>query len=104
MDICDLYVNPKRLGGGFSVIEAFAKGIPGVYVKEGDVYTAGGDDFAVDDYNEMTDTIIKYMEDKEFYKTQAKKAKERAKLMTSSESALMDMDNKICKLIEEKYW
>lgn len=104
MDICDLYVNPKRLGGGFSVIEAFAKGVPGVYVKEGDVYTAGGDDFAVDDYNEMTDTIIKYMEDKEFYKAQVKKAKERAKLMTSSESALMDMDNKICKLIEEKYW
>ena len=44
------------------------------------------------------------MEDKEFYKAQAEKAKERAKLMTSSESALMDMDNKICKLIEEKYW
>lgn len=45
MEICDLYVNPKRLGGGFSIIEAFEKGVPGVYLRTGDVYTAGGEEY-----------------------------------------------------------
>lgn len=34
MEICDLYVNPDRSGGGFSIIEAFVKGKPGVYLKK----------------------------------------------------------------------
>ena len=104
MEICDLYVNPKRVGGGFSVIEAFTKGKPGVYIKEGDVYAAGGEEFGVKDYAEMQEVIIEYMQDEQFYNEQSVKAVERAKLMTDSKSALIDMDRKICELIEEKYW
>jgi len=40
MELFDLYVNPNRMGGGFSVIEAFEKGVPGVYLPKGDVYAA----------------------------------------------------------------
>lgn len=104
MEICDLYVNPDRVGGGFSVIEAFAKGRPGVYLKKGDVYTAGGEDFAVNDFNEMEKQIIKYKDDKEYYNKMSKLAIERAKVMTSSVEAMADIDRQICQRIEEKYW
>ncbi len=104
MEICDLYVNPKRLGGGFSVIEAFAKGKPGVYLKSGDVYTAGGEDFAVNDFDEMSEKILQYKNDKDYYNKMSGLAKERAKLMTSSTEAIEDIDRQICQRIEAKYW
>ncbi len=104
MEICDLYVNPKRLGGGFSVIEAFAKGKPGVYLKSGDVYTAGGEDFAVNDFDEMSEKILQYKNDKDYYNKMSGLAKERAKLMTSSTKAIEDIDRQICQRIEIKYW
>lgn len=103
MEICDLYVNPPRLGGGFSVIEAFDKGKPGVYMKVGDVYTSGGENFAVDTYDDMYTEIIRYKEDKAYYDEMAQKGRERAKLMTSSVEAIRDIDEQICKRIEEKY-
>ena len=104
MDICDLYVNPERLGGGFSIIEAFVKGKPGVYLKSGDVYTAGGESFAVDSFKEMAEQILKYKEDKDYYNSMSGLASERAKLMTSSEEAIADIDRQICERVESKYW
>ena len=104
MEICDLYVNPDRLGGGFSIIEAFSKGVPGVYLKSGDVYTAGGEDFAVNDFDGMVKQILRYKDDKDYYNKMSEIAKERAKLMTSSVEAIADIDRQICQRIEEKYW
>ncbi len=104
MEICDLYVNPDRLGGGFSIIEAFAKGKPGVYLNRGDVYTAGGVEFAVGSFDEMAEQIFKYKDDKEYYNTMAGLAKERSVLMTSSKKAIEAIDRQICRLVEEKYW
>ncbi len=104
MEICDLYVNPDRSGGGFSIIEAFSKGVPGVYLKKGDVYTAGGKDFAVNDFNEMKKQIIKYKNYKDYYNRMSKLAKDRAKIMTSSIQSMADIDRQICQRIEEKYW
>lgn len=103
MEICDLYINPPRLGGGFSVIEAFDKGRPGVYMKVGDVYTSGGEEFAVDTYDDMYNEIIRYKEDKAYYDKMAQKGRERARLMTSSVEAIRDIDEQICRRIEEKY-
>ena len=104
MEICDLYVNPDRLGGGFSIIEAFSKGKPGVYLRKGDVYTAGGEHFAVDTLDDMASQIMKYKEDKDYYNKMSIVAKDRAVLMTSSEEAIADLDRQICQKIEEKYW
>lgn len=104
MEICDLYVNPARVGGGFSIIEAFIKGRPGVYLRTGDVYTAGGEDFAVENYDEMVRQIIRYKSDKEYYDKMAERAESRAKLMTSSLDAISEIDKQICKRVEEKYW
>lgn len=102
MEICDLYVNPDRVGGGFSVIEAFSKGKPGVYLKKGDVFTAGGDDFAVDTLDDMYNTILRYKEDKGFYKEQSEKAFERAEYMTSSLDAMRKLDMEIKKRVKIK--
>lgn len=104
MEICDLYVNPVRLGGGFSVIEAFAKGVPGVYTRYGDVYVSGGEAFAVEDIDTMYERIRKYKEDVTYYQNMAEKAKDRAKLMTSSKEAIRDIDEQICRRVRERYW
>jgi len=104
MEICDLYVNPDRLGGGFSVIEAFSKGKPGVYLDRGDVYTAGGEDFAVGSFDEMVKQILKYKDDKNYYNDMSVIARKRAELMTSSREAIFDIDQQICQRIEENYW
>jgi len=104
MDICDLYVNPDRTGGGFSIIEAFSKGVPGVYLQKGDVYAAGGEDFSVGSFSEMAGQIIRYKEDKDYYNHMSSLARERARLMTSSIEAMAELDSQICKRVEEKYW
>ena len=99
-----MYVNPKRLGGGFSVIEAFAKGVPGVYLSIGDVNVAGGKEFSVNDFDEMTQMIEKYKNDREFYRLMSDKARKRARLMTSSLEAMRDLDGKIMGKLEKGFW
>lgn len=101
MDVCDLYVNPDRVGGGFSIIEAFYKGVPGVYLKKGDVFTAGGEEFAIDTFEEMYGMILKYRDDKIFYEEQSQKAKKRAEYMTSSLEAMSQLDEKIKQTINK---
>lgn len=88
LENCDLYVNPKRMGGGFSVIEAFHVGIPAVTTKMGDVAVASGEEFWVEDYEEMKETIQRYMEDREFYNKMVQLGKEREKVVTNGEIAL----------------
>lgn len=95
MEICDLYVNPKRLGGGFSIIEAFHEGKPGVTIDYGDIATAAGKLFTVNDYQEMTEIIKKYMDDKEFYQRMSEEAIAREKILTDSASAMINIIDKI---------
>lgn len=82
----DLYVNPHRLGGGFSVAEAFDAGIPAVTTGYGDVSVAAGEAFCVNDYTEMVETIRKYRRDAEFYREQQANAKRRLGELTAEQS------------------
>ncbi|QHQ60703.1 glycosyltransferase [Anaerocolumna sedimenticola] len=91
MEVCDLYVNPKRMGGGFSITEAFYKGVPGVTINFGDIASAAGNDFWVKDYEEMIQMILKYISDKDFYRIMSQKAKERAAILTDSQEALKEI-------------
>ena len=84
----DLYINPRRLGGGFSIAEAFFKGKPGITINYGDVAAAAGPDFCVESYQEMVSLIIKYMNDDVFYSDMAKKGLERVNELTDSRPAL----------------
>lgn len=87
-EVCDLYVNPPRYGGGFSVVEAFYKHKPGVTLGYGDVAASAGREFWVDNLDEMIKTIIKYKEEKEFYDKMADVAYLRSLDLFDSKKAL----------------
>lgn len=95
MECCDLYVNSYRLGGGFSIAEAFCKGVPGVTIDYGDIAAAAGKDFCVNSYDEMITTIRKYIANKDFYKVMSEKALVRYKELTDSTSALQYIFNEM---------
>ncbi|MDR1440592.1 MAG: hypothetical protein LBJ10_11550 [Clostridiales bacterium] len=87
-EICDLYVNPKRVGGGTSVAEALYKGLPAVTLPLGDVALGAGEDFCVASFGEMRDAIMRYAADRPHYGRMSQKARERA-------AALMDTDRQL---------
>jgi hypothetical protein len=82
MEHVDLYINPKRKGGGSSAIYALYKGKPVITLNYGDVANNVGDEFCCETYSEMYDLIKKYKLDKDFYLKQSKIAKERALILT----------------------
>lgn len=97
-ELGDLYVNPMRVGGGFSIIETFYHGKPGVTLSYGDVAAAAGNEFCVNNYQEMIEKIHQYIFDKDFYCYMGKRAKERYIKMTDSvppmEHILKEMEEK----------
>lgn len=94
LDCCDLYINPKRMGGGTSVFEAMYKGLPVVTLPIGDVGLAAGREFHAAGYDEMLKNIQRYAADKEYYGKQSVKAKERA-------AELMDTSKEFGIIIDE---
>ena len=94
MELCDLYVNPVRKGGGTSCVEAMFKGVPVVSVNYGDVAVNAGEEFCVNDYDEMRETILRYYSDKEFYDMKSMRARERADI-------LLDTDKEFVRIIQE---
>lgn len=91
LELCDLYVNPIRTGGGTSCVEAMFKGLPIVTTEKGDVAVNAGNEFVVNDYEEMRNCILRYKGDAEFYKMQTKKAKKRAELLLDTDSAFKEV-------------
>lgn len=89
LDICDLYINPIRKGGGTSAVEAMYKGIPIVSVDYGDVAGIVGEEFLCDNYEEMKSVIYKYMYDKEYYESQSQLAIQKAKELTDTEGEFL---------------
>lgn len=74
LEICDLYVNPTRKGGGTSVVEAMSKGKPAVSVDFGDVAGIIGEEFCCKNYEEMAEIIKRYAQDRAFYEERAQAA------------------------------
>ncbi len=92
LDNCDLSLNPRRSGGGGGGgVEPMYKSVPVITPRFGDVYALVGDDFAVEDYDEMSDLIRKYYEDRDFYDSMSKKAKERADILTDSNEGFVNI-------------
>lgn len=73
--ILDLYLNPKRVGGGFSGAMALTAGIPVVTLPDCDVAYHAGEEFIVKDYSSMAEAVERYANDKEYYSRQAAFAK-----------------------------
>lgn len=87
-ELCDLYINPPRIGGGTSIAEALSKGKPAVTLNFGDCSISAGEDFCVETLSEMKDMIIKYITDTKFYTEMSKKALKRNELLTDTKKSL----------------
>ncbi len=94
LGVCDLYVNPFRIGGGVSGVWALANGKPVVTMPYGDVSVNVGSEFWTESYDTMSELIKRYKEDKEFYSLMSSKARSRAK-------KLIDSDNEFRRVILE---
>lgn len=81
----DIYLNPSRSGGGTSAIYSLYAGKPVVTLNYGDVALNVGEEFCVDNYNEMLSIVDKYYIDTEFYNKKSCIAKKMA-------MELIDMD------------
>lgn len=90
LELCDLYINPRRIGGGTSAVEALHVGVPVISTNFGDVAVNVGSDFIVSDYAEMISKVNQYIADNEYYKSQSIKAKERAEYLLDSDRHFID--------------
>ncbi len=100
-ELCDLYINPPRTGGGTSIAEALAKGKPAVTLNFGDCSISAGEDFCVETLSEMKDMIIKYITDKKFYAEMSEKALKRNELLTDTKKSL---EHIITSVEKSKLW
>lgn len=98
MEICDLYVNPRRAGGGTSVIFAMHHGKPVVSIDYGDVSMNCGKEFCVSDYQEMKEKIIMLKNNHEYYSKLSLLATKRAEELTDLQKIMADQINEIIKL------
>jgi len=101
LEACDLYYNPHRIGGGMSAIEAMAVGIPAVSTAYGDGGVVLGENFWIEDTTLLADTIVMYTEDKEYYDSKAKTAKERGLYLQDSDKVFCDTVRKFLEKIEK---
>lgn len=85
-ECCNLYINPRRIGGGTSVAEALYKGLPVVTMDFGDGAVGTGEDFFVKDYDEMYYKVLQYANNGEFFALMSDKAKKRAEKLMDSET------------------
>lgn len=72
--VLNLYLNPRRIGGGWSSAIALAAGLPVVTLPECDVAYNVGEDFIVNNYEELIHEMACYVSDSNFYETKRKKA------------------------------
>ena len=91
LEICDLYLNPGRKGGGSSAVEAMYMEKPVLSVAYGDVALNAGNEFCVNSYEEMEEKISRYCKDRAYYTEMAKKAKERADILLDTEKAFREI-------------
>lgn len=100
----DLYMNPKRGGGGFSSMMALAAGIPVVTLPNCDVAYNVGEEFVVQNYEEMIENVCRYIDDKEFYQEKKKCAQVNAE--RNSDEKMVDyvktMIDGIIQIIDEQ--
>ncbi len=89
LDLCDLYLNPIRSGGGTSCVEALSVGIPVITTPFGDVSVNVGNQFQTESYDSMVGLIKKYTSDFEFYKSQSILAQKRASKLLNSEDSFI---------------
>ncbi|WP_294376388.1 glycosyltransferase [uncultured Clostridium sp.] len=95
LELIDIYLNPKRLGGGTSGLEALYKEKPVVSLNYGDVAAVIGKEFCVNSFYDMKKLVLKYKNDKEFYGVMGKKGLCVAKDLMDTEKYFVQLYNDI---------
>lgn len=96
--IMDLYVNPDRMGGGFSSAMALTAGVPVLSINHGDVLKQVGKTFCVENYDEMSKEIEKYIQDSAYREEKVKMAMDYAKERTE-EKMIQALQKNLLELI-----
>lgn len=74
--VMDLYLNPRRAGGGWSSAIALMAGVPVLTLPDCDVAYNVGDKFIVPDYEALKATAVRYITDSDFSITMSEYAAE----------------------------
>ena len=101
-DICDVYINPERMGGGASIFWAMLKSIPIATTQfYSDIMpTLGTENSIKGDYNDLINYVIKLKTDKLFFSFKRKSIQNRANDMVAKSQAAI---KNILKLKENYY-
>lgn len=102
MEVCDLYVNPHRNGGGTSGVWALIQGKPVVTTPYGDVAANVGEEFWTESYETMSVLIQRYKNDADFYRMMSEKAKARAQILTDAENEFVHVIEEFEKRTKER--
>ncbi|SEM24630.1 hypothetical protein SAMN04487770_13025 [Butyrivibrio sp. ob235] len=100
LDLCDIYINPRRLGGGTSSVEAMSKRVVPVSMNFGDVAYNIGDEFILDDYDGMAERIGTLRDDKDYYNEMSEKAEKRAQYLCDTEHRFIETVHELERRIE----
>lgn len=102
LEVCDLYVNPHRNGGGTSGVWALIQGKPVVTTPYGDVAANVGEEFWTESYETMSVLIQRYKNDADFYRMMSEKAKARAQILTDAENEFVHVIEEFEKRTKER--
>lgn len=91
LNLCDLYINPVRRGGGTSCVEAMSLGIPVITTSYGDVAVNVGEIFHTLSYATMPEIINRYIHDPKLYAERSRLAKERASVLLNAEDSFVQI-------------
>ncbi len=102
--ILDLYMNPERMGGGYSSVMALAAGIPAISLPDCDVAGHIGEGLIVKDYQEMEETVCRYITDPSFYEEKKQYVQEKMKENTDEKMVqyVQNMLNQIMEQLEKQ--
>lgn len=75
--LADVYIQPKRKGGGRAAFEALYYGVPVVLLGYGDAWDVCGTTFEVNDYNEMIDRVNTLYNEPDTYEEVKQKSYEK---------------------------
>lgn len=95
--VIDLYLNPRRNGGGFSSAMALMAGVPVITLPKCDVAYNCGKEFIVQNYEEMIEAVYKCVNEKEFY-IQKKECAKKYREKNSRETLLCYVNNLVEKI------
>lgn len=101
IEICDVFVNPPRQGGGTGAILAFEKSIPVLTLSDCDVASYVGEEFVCQNIYEMENCLERYIIDKEFYEKQRKACHEIHLMKTKTLDTIREEMTVFCENVKE---